>query len=107
MNLSFEWLVAWRYLRDRDKPNRWVLAAGGLVLLFAMCSWAVYFVLPAPKDSASLQMGGFHLTHLMLYVSLVLTAFGITFSVFGQRISALSRLASKLRLALARTRRSC
>ena len=53
MNASVEWLVAWRYLRDRDRPTYIALGIGLALLVLSGVLWAVAEFVPR-ESSATL-----------------------------------------------------
>ncbi len=88
MRKSFEWLVAWKYLRDRERAN-WSVFAVGLVLLFAGGGFAVMtWLLPGPDVAPDLSAGGLHISHLTFYLAVGLMGLGLLVTLFGSCLAA-------------------
>ena len=83
MRKSFEWLVAWRYLRDREKAN-WSVFAVGLVFLFVGIGFALLTKwLPGLNEAPELVAGGLHLSQLTFYFGVGFLGLGVMVTLFG------------------------
>lgn len=83
MRKSFEWLVAWRYLRDREKAN-WSVFAVGLVFLFVGIGFALLTKwLPGLNEAPELTAGGLHLSQLTFYLGVGFLGLGAMVTLFG------------------------
>lgn len=88
MRSSFEWLVAWRYLRDRERPNWAVLVTGLLLLVAAGAFVALASVIPGPKQAPSLAVGALHLSQVTFYGAAGLAVVGGLVTIFGGCLAA-------------------
>ncbi len=88
MRKSFEWLVAWRYLRDREKAN-WSVFAVGLVFLFVGIGFALLTKwLPGLNEAPELTAGGLHLSQLTFYLGVGFLGLGVMVTLFGACLAA-------------------
>ncbi len=77
---SVEWLVAWRYLRDKS-PSRWVLFILGIVLL--ALAGAMYGVERFQPFGAKARLFGLPLQYLAAHGKQIFGVLGLLTTIFG------------------------
>jgi len=80
VNASVEWLVAWRYLRDRDRPTYVALGIGLGLLALSGLLWAVAGLVP---KEATLSWGGMTIHGSILAARQALGLAGLLTTLFG------------------------
>ncbi len=91
MSGRFEWLVAWRYLKDRDRPNwSWLFIGLAVLATGAALAWAGYGM-PRPEP------GALNVTPAMQYGRIVFI-FGVALGVFGLWIAVFGACLTLFRL---------
>lgn len=83
MRGRFEWLVAWRYLKDRDRPNwTWLFVGMSVLLTGGGLAWAGYGM-PRPEPGALNVTPAMQYGRIVFIFGAVLGLLGILIVVFG------------------------
>jgi len=83
MSSRFEWLVAWRYLKDRDRPNwTWLFVGAAVLVTGAVLAWAGYGM-PRPEPGAVIVTPAMQYGRIVFIFGAILALLGILIAVFG------------------------
>lgn len=83
MNGRFEWLVAWRYLKDRDRPNwTWLFVGVAVLITGGGLAWAGYGM-PKPEPGAVNVTPAMQYGRIVFIVGVSLGVVGLKITVFG------------------------
>jgi len=83
MSGHFEWLVAWRYLKDRERPNfAWLFIGVAVLLTGAGLAWAGYGM-PRPEPGAANITPAMQYGRIVFIFGAILGLLGILIAVFG------------------------